>query len=100
DPDQEQVLWEYALPAEIVGEPPLIEGALMVADVEGRLRALDPATGRPRGAGYTLRAQVAPDAAPVAFGPGRLFVPLCDGTILLLPVRALHGEPAEAAKGP
>jgi hypothetical protein len=95
DPDQERPLWEYALPAEIVGEPPLIEGALIVADVQGQFRALDPQTGRERGAGYTLRANVAPAAAPLAFGADRLFVPLSDGTILLLPLHLLAAPAAE-----
>jgi hypothetical protein len=89
DPAKAEPLWQYALPAEIVGEPPLIDGVVVVADVQGELRALDPATGDVRGTSYTLRAHVAPDAAPVAFGKGRLFVPLCDGTIMLLPLQAL-----------
>jgi hypothetical protein len=38
-----------------------------------------------QGAGYTLRANVAPAAAPVFFA-GRLFTPLTDRTILLLSV--------------
>jgi outer membrane protein assembly factor BamB len=89
DPDSDTPLWQYALPAEIVGAPPLVDGVLVVADVQGQFRALDPATGNARGPGYTLRANVAASAAPVAFGPGRLFVPLSDGTILLLPLSEL-----------
>jgi hypothetical protein len=89
DPQHDGVLWEYTLGAEVVGEPPLVDGMLIVADVLGKLLALDPATGAPRGTGYTLRANVAPAAAPLPFGPGRLFVPLTDGTILLLPIKTL-----------
>lgn len=40
--------------------------------------------------GYRLKANEAPIAAPVAFGPGQLFVPRMDGTVLLLPVARLR----------
>jgi hypothetical protein len=37
-----------------------------------------------------LRASVAPVASPVGFGPDRAFVPLSDGTVLLLSLRHLR----------
>jgi hypothetical protein len=76
--------------ANIVGVPLLVEGMLVAADVSGGFLALRPTDGQPIGAGYTLKANVAPDAAPVPFGPGRLLVPLNDGTLLLLPLAKLR----------
>jgi outer membrane protein assembly factor BamB len=84
DPDKEAPLWEYTFVADIVGQPQLIDGTLVVANLAGQFIGLDPANGRPRGPGYTLKANVAPAAAPVPFGTERLFAPLTDGTILLL----------------
>jgi outer membrane protein assembly factor BamB len=90
DPDAEAPVWEFALAAAPVGAPLLVDGALVVADVQGTLRILDPATGTPRGDGYTFRANVAPVAAPLPLGSGRLFVPLSDGTVMLVPLAALQ----------
>jgi hypothetical protein len=90
DPDQEQPAWEYAFDAEVVGMPLLVENVLVIADAAGQMRALDPATGGPRGPGYTFRANVAPASAPLPFGPDRLFVPLSDGTAMLVPLGALR----------
>jgi predicted Zn finger-like uncharacterized protein len=90
DPARGEPLWEYVSPGEgIVGRPNLIDGSLIVADVSGRFVALDPATGKVRGPGYALKGSVAPAAAPVAFGPGRAFAPLSDGTVLLLSLSQL-----------
>jgi hypothetical protein len=82
--------WEYTFDADIVGEPHIIEGDLVVADVAGQFRALDPATGDRLGPGLTLKANVAATAAPLPFGPGHAFVPLTDGTIVLVPLKKLH----------
>jgi hypothetical protein len=71
----------------IVGQPQLVDDRVLVADESGRFVGLDPATGKPQGTGYTLRAAVAPAVAPVAFGPDRAFAPLTDGTVLLLSLR-------------
>jgi hypothetical protein len=88
-PEQAEPRWEYSLVSAIVGAPPLVEGMLIVADVSGRFLAFDPQKG-PLGPGYMLRANVAPETAPVPFGPGRLLVPLSDGTLLLLPLQKLR----------
>ena len=61
----------------------------MVADLAGRFVALDPATGKPLGDGYQFPAEAAPASAVVEFGPGRLFAPLTDGTVMLLPLADL-----------
>jgi outer membrane protein assembly factor BamB len=89
DPDRGE-RWKYTMVADIVGEPVLVEGMLVAADVSGRFLALNPETGESLGAGYTLRANTAPETAPVPFGPGRLLVPLNDGTLLLLPLEKLR----------
>lgn len=85
DPQRDRPLWQYTFAAAIAGPPPLVDGALIVADLAGQFLALDPADGRPRGPGYTLRADVVPSAAPAPLPGGRLFVPLSDGTVVLLP---------------
>jgi hypothetical protein len=89
DPKEDAPLWEYFVPS-IVGEPHLIDGVLVVADAEGQFRALDPASGRPLGAVLTLKASVAAIAAPLPFGVGRAFVPLTDGTMVVLPLEKLR----------
>jgi outer membrane protein assembly factor BamB len=91
DPSKKEPAWEYATNGEeIVGQPQLIEGMLVMADRSGRFLALDPATGKAQGKGYTLKANVAPAASPVAFGTGRAFTPLTDGTVLLLTLQNLR----------
>jgi outer membrane protein assembly factor BamB len=87
DPDSDKPLWRRTLRGDIVGQPQLIEGRLIAADESGRITALDPATGLPVGIEFRIQADVAPAAAPVPWGPDRLFVPLTDGTVLL-PARA------------
>jgi hypothetical protein len=84
DPNQKEPRWAHTFRADIVGEPQLINGALIVADESGQIQALDPATGEPLGLGYTIRAAVAPAAAPMPYGADQLFVPLTDGTVMLL----------------
>jgi hypothetical protein len=89
DPEREDPQ-EYAMVADIVGAPVLVEGMLVAADTSGRFVAFDAQTGSPLGPGFTLRADAAPETAPVPFGPGRLLVPLNDGTIVLLPLAKLR----------
>lgn len=88
DPEKAEIAWAYEF-ADIVGEPHVIDGALIIADVAGRFVALDAESGRPRGAVLTLKANVAAAASPLQFGPGQAFVPLTDGTILVLPLSKL-----------
>jgi outer membrane protein assembly factor BamB len=90
DPNEDKFVWEYTFAADIVGEPNLLDGKLVVADVAGHFVALEPSNGRPLGGGLTMKANVAPTAAPLPFGPGRAFVPLTDGTIVLLPLEKLR----------
>ena len=89
---QENDWREYRTPGEgIVGRPQLVGDVLVVADRQGTFVALDPATAKPlRQPGYSLRANIAPAANPVAFGPDLIFAPLTDGAVLLLPQKALR----------
>jgi outer membrane protein assembly factor BamB len=91
DPDEQNPCWEYRSQGrEIVGQPELVEGVLVVAEESGRYVALDPQTGQPKGPGYLLKGSVAPAASPVAFGANRLFAPLSDGTVLMLSLNQLQ----------
>jgi hypothetical protein len=99
--DRRKLVWVDAAKAELLwtaslddgdgieSAPQMMDGRLVVADLSGRFVALDPATGRRLGAGYRHPAEVAPAAAAVPFGPGRLFAPLTDGSVLLLPLADL-----------
>ena len=85
DPDRDAPAWTADVPGDgVEARPQLADGRLVVADAAGLFLALDPATGRALGPGYRHPAVVAPAAAPVAFGAGRLFAPLTDGSALLL----------------
>ena len=84
DPQSDQPIRALTFAGEIVGEPELIDGVLVVADQSGRIQGFDPATLLPVGLPYTLQASVAPAATPLPYGADRLFVPLTDGTVLLL----------------
>lgn len=93
NPDTDKEVWTYAKIGDGVESlPHLIDGKLIVADLAGRFVALDPATGKEMGRGYQFPAEAAPAASVVEFGPGRLFAPLTDGTVLLLPVAELTKE--------
>ncbi len=86
DPTADKALWTtppFAKP--IQGQPQLVEGVLVVADQSGKFVGLDPATGTEVGPGYALHGSVAPTTSPAGFDANRLFVPLSDGTILLVP---------------
>ncbi len=82
--------WEYQAKNTIIGRPQVVEGLLVVADQSGQVVGLNLATGRPVGPGHALRGSVVPASSPVSFGPRRLFVPLSDGTAVLLTMDRLH----------
>ena len=90
DPSKDEPAWEYTFVGQVVGQPELVDGLLVVADMAGTITALDPATGRPQGDGYRLKANVAPSATPLPFGPGRVWLPLADGTGIVLPLEMLR----------
>ena len=91
DPAKENTAWEYASAGEgIVGQPQVIDNLVVVADQAGSFVGLDPATGKPRGKSYTLKASVAPAAAPQAFGVNRALVSLTDGTLIILSLDRLR----------
>ncbi len=90
DPAKEQPVWEYRLVADVVGAPLLIDGMVVTANLAGQVLGLDLDNGQPCGHGCMLTHNVAPAAGPVRLAPGRLFLPLTDGTVLLLPVQSLR----------
>jgi PQQ-like domain len=90
DPQQDAVCWEHSAAGAIVGQPEVADRLLVIADQSGRFTALDPRTGEKEGPGHALRGSIAPAAAPVSFGPNRLFAPLSDGTVLLLSLDQLR----------
>ena len=59
----------------IVDRPVQADGVLVICDEGGSFVGLNPETGHHLGAGYTLKAAVAPAAAPVPFGKGRVLRP-------------------------
>jgi hypothetical protein len=90
DPSAEKPLWTYTSPGDgITYAPALIDGKLVVADQAGSFAALDPTNGTPLGGGFRHPAEVAPTAAPVAYGTGRFFATLTDGSVLVMPVADL-----------
>jgi hypothetical protein len=93
DPATSEPAWEYQARKVIVGQPQVVDGILVVADQSGLVIGLDPATGQPVGPGHQLQGSVVPAASPVAFGPRRLFVPLSDGTGVLLTLDRLNPPP-------
>ncbi len=90
DPSKEETTWEYTFVAPIVGQPELIEGVLVVADLQGNILGLDPTIGVPVGPGYRLKANEAPTATPMSFGKGQVFMSLMDGTAMVLPLSKLR----------
>jgi outer membrane protein assembly factor BamB len=90
DPGKEEPAWEHRTTGKaIVGTPQMAGPVLIVADHSGRYVGLDPATGKPAGPGHLLAGTLGPAATPVPFGTDRLFTPLTDGTVLLLPLKRL-----------
>jgi outer membrane protein assembly factor BamB len=84
DPGRDDPEWEYSAPAAIIGQPQMAGRDLIVVDQSGLVGALDVATGKPQGSGYTLPGSVAPTAGVAPFGAKRALLPLSDGTALLL----------------
>jgi outer membrane protein assembly factor BamB len=100
DPAKSAIAWQYEMPGnDIVGEPGLVDGMLIVASPKGRFVGLDPANGLPRGPGYVLTASAAPSGSPALSGADRALVPLTDGTVFFLLPNLLLDQQA-AAKGP
>jgi hypothetical protein len=85
-------LWWFDAKGEIVGEPQLLGGVLVAALRQGAYVGVSPVTGKATGEPIPTPAGVAPAISPVSFGPGRLFAPLADGTILL-PEQRRFGQP-------
>jgi outer membrane protein assembly factor BamB len=93
DPGKEAPIWTFSMPGEgIVGTPARMDNMIMLADVSGRFLGLDVETGKPMSKGYLLKATAAPVAAPAPLNKNEALVPLTDGTLFLLPLKALRGS--------
>jgi hypothetical protein len=91
DPKAPGISWVYQTQDKpIVGQPEVVARVVVVTDQAGRFVGLDPGTGKAEGPGYSLRGSIAPTTTPVGFTPTRLWVPLSDGTIILLPREFFH----------
>lgn len=97
DPHATDKPWKHeAGSTEIVGEPRLVGGLIVVGDQNGRYVALDPKDGKEVGKGHQLRGSVAAVAGAVELLPGRAVAPLSDGTMMILPLGVPAGKPGEA----
>jgi outer membrane protein assembly factor BamB len=88
DPANPAPAWNYRTKFDGIAGRPIVSGTnLLVADLAGRYDSIDLQTGSPTGQSYPATGVLpaAPAGAPVDFSEGRLFAPLSDGTILLLP---------------
>ena len=89
DPDKERFSGRtQESPArELMGQPQLVAGMVVVADESGLIVGLDPDKGTVLGKPLQLPGSTVPAASPVGFGDDRLFTPLSDGTVLLPPLK-------------
>ena len=90
DPGENDICWEHPVSGDIVGQPEVIDGLIVLAEESGVYKALDPQTGKAVGPGYELKGSIVPAASPVSFGPDRLFAPLSDGTVMMLSLKQLR----------
>lgn len=77
---------EYAFETEIVGEPQVLGEGVYVGTTAGQFQVMDMKTGRPRGNGYLLRANIAPTTSLLPLASDRLLTFLSDGTAMFVPV--------------
>jgi outer membrane protein assembly factor BamB len=90
DPTQD-ALWEYLSDKHpIVGRPQIVKDIVVVADRGGRLVGLDPMTGKSVTPYVPLGVNAPPASAPLPYGEDRLFIPISDGTAILLPLSELR----------
>jgi hypothetical protein len=87
DPDSRPPKWRYRAKGDGIASAPRRRGdVLILADLAGRFEAIDANTGASAGPAYPAGAlPAAPAAAPVELDDARLFAPLSDGTVLLIP---------------
>ncbi len=85
DPKASAPAWEFAAgKGGVSGEPQLVDGYVLVAELSGQFVWLDAAKGEPKHKASQIEA--VPAAAAVPFGPRQALAPLADGTLMLLPV--------------
>lgn len=87
--------WKYRVKGDgLAGAPRRVGNALILSDVSGRYEAIDAISGAALGSSFPALGALpaAPAASPIDGGDGRLFAPLSDGTMLLVPVEALTAK--------
>jgi outer membrane protein assembly factor BamB len=93
--DNRNPVWRSKLKGDgLAGTPRRIGNVLILPDSSGRFEAVDAGSGVAAGASFpaTGTLPAAPAGGAVEFGPGRLFGPLTDGTVLLVPLDALVSQ--------
>ncbi len=101
DPSRNEKRWEYTAAAAIVGEPQLIDGKLVVADIAGRVVVVNPKDGKVLKEVEALLPTASPLTTPVAWSPGWTFIPLTDGTAVWWPLdskKQKKSKPEKAQK--
>ena len=92
DPDSPRTpKWRFKSKGDGIASAPRRRGdVLILADLAGRFEAINATTGASAGPSYPAGSlPAAAAAAPAEFGPDRLFAPLSDGTVLLIPLDKL-----------
>lgn len=78
----------------VIGPPqPAGKGRWVVTDLGGRVRVVDPEVGRESAFGEVNLAGTVPAAAGVMLDPGRVLIPLSDGSAVVVHLRELAPEP-------
>ena len=96
DPAKAAPAWQYEMADEIVGQPCLVDGMLILASPKGQFVGLDPDNGQKRGPKHELNVSAAPTGTPVAVAGKGAIVPLTDGTVLFLSPQLLVDRQAAA----
>jgi hypothetical protein len=90
DPTKDES-WEHDTQGEgIAGRPMRVGAWILVADRSGAIASLDPETGKAQAKPYQLEVSAVPSATPVPFGPDHTFVPLSDGTVMVIPLETMQ----------
>jgi len=85
-------VWKYRVKGDGLAElPQVIDDALVLSDLSGRFEAINAATGAPIGTSFPVLGALpaAPTANPLDGGDGKLYAPLSDGSLLVIPRESL-----------
>ncbi|HUR54327.1 MAG TPA: PQQ-binding-like beta-propeller repeat protein, partial [Gemmataceae bacterium] len=90
-PDKDVTLWVAKTgddtASSLVGAPrPIADGRWLIADLSGKVRALDGASGKPVATGTVALPGVVPAATGSQVDASRMLIPLSDGSAVVVPV--------------